>query len=271
MLYNARNGRLSLDGAVVHYLQFGKGDKHLLMLPGLGDGLKTAEGMALPVAYQYRAFAKAGYTVTLISRREPLPEGFSTRDMAADIAACMDQLGIPQTDVLGVSQGGMIAQWLAIDHPERVRKLVLAVTAPNGNETLHAVVPRWMDMARQDDYPGIMMDTAQKSYSEAYLRKNRLFLPLLGKVGKPKDYARFLTMAQACLTHDATAHLQAIQSPTLIIGGEQDKIVGADASRLLHAGIAGSQLDMYPEYGHALYEETKDFGKRVIEFLAASL
>ena len=267
MLYNARNGRLSLDGAVVHYLQFGKGDKHLLMLPGPGDGLKTAEGMALPVAYQYRAFAKAGYTVTLISRREPLPEGFPTRDMAADIAACMDQLGIPQTDVLGVSQGGMIAQWLAIDHPERVRKLVLAVTAPNGNETLHAVVPRWMDMARQDDYPGIMMDTAQKSYSEAYLRKNRLFLPLLGKVGKPKDFTRFLRMAEACLTHDAAAQLGSITAPTLIIGGEQDKIVGAEASRQLHAGIAGSELYMYPQYGHAAYEEAKDFCSRVMGFL----
>ena len=271
MLYNARNGQLSLEDADVHYLQFGKGDKHLIMIPGLGDGLKTAEGMALPVAYQYRAFAKAGYTVTLLSSREPLPEGFTTRDMAGDLALCMDKLGIQQADVLGVSQGGMIVQWLAIDHPEMVRKLVLTVTAPSGNETVHAVVPRWMDMARQDNYAGIMLDTAEKSYSDAYLRKNRLFLPLLGKVGKPKDFTRFLRMADACLTHDATAFLKDIQSPTLIIGGEQDKIVGADASRLLHAGIAGSQLDMYPEYGHALYEEAKDFGKRVIEFLAASL
>lgn len=269
MLYNAQSGQLTLDGATVHYLQFGKGERHLLMIPGLGDGLKTAEGMALPVAYQYRTFAKASYTVTLISRKEPLPEGFSTRDMAADIAACMDKLGIPQADVLGVSQGGMIAQWLAIDHPDRVGKLVLAVTAPNGNDTLHAVVPRWMDMARQGDYAGIMMDTAKKSYSEAYLRKNQLFLPLLGKVGKPKDYARFLTMAQACLTHDATAHLHDIHSPTLIIGGEKDQIVGSEASQQLHEAIAGSLLHMYPEYSHAAYEEAKDFGKRVLGFLTA--
>lgn len=267
MLYNARNGELTLDTATVHYLQFGKGEKHLLMIPGLGDGLKTAKGMALPVAYQYRAFAKAGYTVTLISRREPLPEGFTTRDMAADLAACMEKLGIPQADVLGVSQGGMIAQWLSIDHPEKVRKLVLTVTTPTGNETLHTVVPRWMELARQGDYAAIMLYTAEKSYSDAYLKKNRLFLPLLGKVGKPRDFTRFLHMAEACLTHDAAGFLGSILSPTLIIGGEQDKIVGADASRQLHAGIVGSELFMYPEYGHAAYEEAKDFCGRVMGFL----
>lgn len=271
MLYNAQNGQLTLDSATVHYLQFGKGDKHLIMIPGLGDGLKTAEGMALPVAYQYRAFAKAGYTVTLLSRREPLPEGCTTREMAADLAVCMDKLGIQQADVLGVSQGGMIAQWLAIDAPEKVRKLVLTVTAPSGNETVHAVVSHWIDMARRGDYAGIMTDTAKVSYSDAYLRKNRLFLPLLGVVGKPKNFTRFLRMADACLTHDATAHLQNIQSPTLIIGGEKDQIVTAEASRDLHHGIADSQLSMYPEYGHALYEEAKDFNQRVLTFLSASL
>lgn len=267
MTYNARNGEIKLDGATVHYLQFGKGEKHLIMIPGLGDGLKTAKGMALPVAYQYRAFAKAGYTVTLISRREPLPEGFTTRDMAADLAACMERLGIPQADVLGVSQGGMVAQWLSIDHPEKVHRLILAVTTPNGNETLHAVVPRWMELARQGDYAAIMLDTAEKSYSDAYLKKNRLFLPLLGKVGKPKDFTRFLRMADACLSHDAAGFLGSIHSPTLIIGGEQDRIVGAEASRRLHAGIAGSELFMYPEYGHAAYEEAKDFCGRVMGFL----
>lgn len=265
MLWNARNGQLTLEEADIHYLQFGRGEKHLLMIPGLGDGLKTAEGMALPVAYQYRAFA--GYTVTLISRREPLREGFTTRDMAADLARCMELLGMQQADVLGVSQGGMIAQWLGIDHPEKVRRLVLAVTAPCCNGTLENAVPRWMDMARRGDYAAIMLDTAEKSYSDAYLKKNRLFLPLLGKVGKPKDFTRFLRMAEACLTHDAAAQLGSITAPTLIIGGELDRIVGPEASRQLHAGITGSELYMYPQYGHAAYEEAKDFGWRVMEFL----
>lgn len=267
MLYNARNFQLTLDGCTVDGLSFGKGSRHLLMIPGLGDGLKTAKGMALPVAYQYRALAKAGYTVTLLSRRHPLPEGFTTRDMAADLAACMIKLGIAQTDVLGVSQGGMIAQWLTIDAPSLVRRLVLTVTAPCSNPTVIEAVTGWMDMARQGDYAAIMLDTAQRSYSDAYLKKNRLFLPLLGKVGKPADFTRFLRMADACLTHDATEQLPLIQAPTLIIGGEKDRIVTAEASHALHQLIPDSQLHMYPAYSHAAYEEAKDFCKQVIDFL----
>ncbi len=270
MLYNARNFQLTLDGCTVDGLTFGKGSRHLLLIPGLGDGLKTAKGMALPVAYQYRAFAKAGYTVTLLSRRHPLPEGFTTRDMAADLAACMNRLGITQTDVLGVSQGGMIAQWLAIDAPALINRLVLTVTAPAANPTLTEAVSGWMEQARQGDYAAIMLDTARRSYSEAYLKKNRLFLPLLGKVGKPADFTRFLRMADSCLTHNATEQLPAIKAPTLIIGGEEDKIVTGEASRVLNRLIPGSRLHMYPEYGHAAYEEDAHFCQRVIAFLADS-
>ncbi len=267
MLYNARNGQLTLDNATIHYLSFGKGNRHLLLIPGLGDGLKTAKGMSLPVAYQYKAMAKAGYKVWLISRREPVPEGFTTRDMATDLAASMAQLGIDKADVVGVSQGGMIAQWLAIDYPELVSKLVLTVTAPAANVTVREVVGGWIGLAKQNDYAAIMLDTAYKSYSDAYIRKNKLFLPLLGKVGKPADFTRFLRMADACLTHDAVAELSRITCPTLVIGGEQDKIVTPQGSYTLHEAIAGSQLYMYPEYGHAAYEEGKDFCQRVVDFL----
>ena len=267
MLYNAKNGTAAFAGGTLDYIRFGTGRKNLLMLPGLGDGLRTVKGTALPMAAMYRMFAK-DFTVWAFSRRNDQKPGATTRDMARDAALAMDALGMERAAVLGVSMGGMIAQWLAIDHPSLVRRLILAVTTPTGNETLQAVVPRWMEMARQGDYAGIMLYTAEKSYSDAYLKKNRLFLPLLGKVGKPDDFTRFLCMASACLTHDTTAHLGSITAPTLIIGGGQDKIVGAEASRQLHEGIAGSELYMYPEYGHAAYEEAKDFCSRVMGFLA---
>ena len=173
MLYNARNGMLTLDTSTVHYLQFGKGEKHLLMIPGLVDGLKTAKGMALPVAYQYRAFAGAGYTVTLISRREPLPEGFTTRDMARDQAMAMDILGIAHADVVGVSMGGMIAQFLAADYPQKVGKLVLVVTCARPNEILETAVTQWMEQAKKDDHTALMDSNVRLIYSDAYYQKNK--------------------------------------------------------------------------------------------------
>ena len=74
-------------------------------------------------------------------------------------------------------------------------------------------------------------------------------------------------MAEACRTHDAYDRLQKILAPTLVIGGEQDKSLGGDASRELAGQISGAKLKMYPQWGHGLYEEAGDFLPTVTDFL----
>ena len=120
------------------------------MLPGVGDGLKTVRGMALPFSLLYRRLA-TDFTVYVFSRRVDLPPDATTRDMAEDLNAAMGALGLSSAAVMGVSQGGMIAQWLAIDHPERVSKLVPVVTLSRPNPTLRAVVGGWLEMAERGD------------------------------------------------------------------------------------------------------------------------
>ena len=138
-----KNGTLHMEWTDTDYIRFGSGEKHLIILPGLGDGLKTVKGTALPMALMYRAFARE-YTVWAFSRVSDLRTGWTTRDMARHLAMAMDALHIPKADVLGVSMGGMIAQFLAIDYPEKVNKLVLAVTAPASNPILKESVEEWL-------------------------------------------------------------------------------------------------------------------------------
>lgn len=95
------------------------------------------------------------------SRRNRLPEGFSTRDMAADQAEAMKLLGISRADVMGVSQGGMIAQYLATDYPDMVNKLVLAVTLARQNETIREAVGAWIDMLK---YPILTREGKPESF-----------------------------------------------------------------------------------------------------------
>ena len=92
--------------------------------------------------------------------------------------------------------------------------------------------------------------------------------PLLGRVGKPESYDRFLANALAILTFDAWDELPKIACPALILGGEEDRIVGPEASRDLSRRIPRSELYMYPGLGHAAYEEAKDFNGRVFGFLS---
>ena len=266
MIWNAKNGRVSVGGESMDYVSFGSGSKALVLLPGLSDGLTTVKGKALLLARPYRGFF-GGYTVYMFSRKNCLTEGYTIRQMAADQAEAMAALGIGKACVMGVSQGGMIAQWLAVDCPERVEKLVLAVTAPCVNDTIRACVGRWIEYAKRGDHRRLMADTAEKSYSERALKKMRAAYPLLGMIGKPKSYDRFLINAQAILHFSALDALQSIACPTLILAGKEDQIVGSEAARILRENIRGSEMHIYPGLGHAAYEEARDFNSRVLDFL----
>lgn len=248
------------------YIRFGKGEKVLLILPGLGDGLKTVRGTAVPMAWMYRGFSKH-FTVYALSRRRFLPEGHTTREMAEDVRRFFGEMGIEKASVLGVSMGGMIGQWLAVDHPETVDKLVLTVTCPCPNPLITGCIGQWVAFAKKEDHRGLMDSNVKKMYSDAYYQKNKAGIPLVARLTKPDSYDRFFIQAQACLTHDALAQLPRIQAETLIVGGEKDYCLGGEPSHQMAALIPGARLHMYEQWGHALYEEAKDFNQVVLDFL----
>ena len=265
MLWNARNGGVALAQSEMSYACFGRGPHTLILLPGLSDGLSTVKGKALLLAKPYAAFLD-DFTVYLFSRRDDLPEGFTICDMANDQAAAIERLGLQGATVVGVSQGGMIAQSLAIDHPDLIGRLVIAVSAPSANDSVRTCLSRWIEMAWRGDHKALMIDTAEMSYSPQRLRAYRRIYPVLGAVGKPKDYRRFLVNAQAILGFDVREKLARITCPTLVIGAEKDKIVGVAASHEMNGRIRSSELFVYPGLGHGAYEEAKDFYARVFDF-----
>ena len=262
------NGRIYIDDTEIDYIAFGRGSIPLVMIPGLGDGLKNAKGMALPFSLAYRKIGSR-FRVYAFSRRNRLPEGFTTIDMAKDVAYAMKCLHLKNACVVGVSLGGMIAQHLAIRHPECVGKLVLCVTAPESNDRIKKLIHRWKKLAAQDRYAELVADTSRFAYTDAYYRKSAWMYPIVGRLMKPKSFENYYVQADACLTHNATDQLNGITCPTFVIGGARDRVVTADASRELAKRIPGSKLYLYPEYGHAVHEEAKDFQDRLMRFFAA--
>ncbi len=266
MIWNAKNGSVPLGSTAMSYVSFGRGSNVLVILPGLSDGLATVKGKALLLLRPYLPFLDR-YTVYMFSRKDDMPDGYSISGMADDQAEAMRALGLKDACVLGVSQGGMVAQCLAAQHPLPVRKLVIAVSAPEANETIRENVAGWIALAEAGDHRSLMVDTAEKSYSEKYLKRYRKLYPLLGHLGRPASYRRFLINARAILAFSAVEQLPEISCPTLIIGGAEDRIVGVGASHTIHERIAGSRLFIYPGLGHAAYEEAGDFNDRVFSFL----
>ena len=266
MLYGAKNGRVSFPDGEMEYLRFGTGPENLIMLPGLGDGLRSIYGMALPMAILYRMYAK-DYTVYMFSRKNTMPQGCTTEDMARHVAQAMEILGIKKAHFLGVSMGGMLAQHLAADYPQLVQKLILVVTAAQSNPVLIDSVTLWMDQARAGDHTALMDSNMKRIYSSGYYRKNKWMVPILGITTKPESYDRFLVMAQACLDHNALSKLPAITAPTLVLGGGQDETLGSTAAGEIAAAIPGAKLRIFPQWGHGLYEEAPEFHTEVLTFL----
>ena len=263
MIYNAKELKLNVPNMQLDYITFGIGTRPLVMIQGLNT--RGITGAAQALAYMYRIFAK-DYKVYLFDRRPVVQEGITVRDMASDLAIAMDTLGIKHADVIGVSQGGMIAQYLAIDRPDLVKKLVLAVTLSQNNDTVKQVVNNWIKMAEQGAMKELVADMAEKMYSDAYVKRYRPFMPLLTVLQKPKDVGRFVILAKTCLTCNTYEALHKIKCPVLVLGGRQDQVVTGTASEEI-AKKLGCRIHMYDRLGHAAYEEAKDFNQIIYEFL----
>ena len=254
---------LEVDGVGMDCARFGSGSKALVLVPGLS--LRDVKGAELPLAYLYRCFAKE-HTVYILDKRSVVPEGYTIRDLADDAARAMEQLGLSNADVFGVSQGGMIAQYLAIDHPQLVHKLVLSVTASRSNRVMEEAVRGWVKMVESGRYEALVMDIFERMYSEDYLKRYHLLFPILTRLGRPKNPARFIALAKACLTCNAYPELHKITCPTLVIGGEQDHVLTGEASREIAAALQ-CELYMYEDLGHSAYEEAPDHNQRIVQFL----
>ena len=149
------------------------------------------------------------------------------------------------------------------------RRLVLAVTSPWANDTVKETVSSWIGMAQKGDHTFLMVDTAEKMYSDAYLDKNRRLFPVVARFTKPKNYERFYRNAEAILGFDARDELSKSKCPTLIMAGDEDKTVGIDAADELHSGIAGSELYVFKGLGHGAFEESRDFYDIVLKFISS--
>jgi pimeloyl-ACP methyl ester carboxylesterase len=188
--------------------------------------------------------------------RHPRCAAYSLDEMAADAAGLLDELGVEQAHVVGASMGGMIAQCLAIRHPDRVRSLV-SIMSTTGNRRVGRPSPRVVSMLVRR----IPRDR------EAYIRD---FVASWKTIGSPSDHdpSRLRVMAERCYergihpagsarqlaaivtTPDRTPALRNLEIPTTVIHGDVDPLISPSGGRATAAAIPGARLVMIPGMGH---------------------
>ena len=263
---STKGKNLYFNDKSMDYVTFGKGKQPLVIIPGLGDGLQTVKGKAQLFSLSYRLLAKR-YKVYVFSRINELRQGYTTRDMAADVAEAMETLNLDTAYVMGISQGGMIAQWLAVDFPENVQRLILAVTTAKPIQLARERIEHWQKLSQSGNFKHLMLDIAQHSYTQKSYQKWRFLYNIMGRLGRIKDEKRIVIQSQSCLEHNSLGVLKYIHCPTLILGALEDDVIGVKGSKELEKAISGCQLLILKHSGHALYEENKVFQEAICGFL----
>ena len=269
MKNNTKQVNIQIENTNIDYVSFGHGKKYLVIIPGVGDGLKNVKGLATYYAHKYQEFSK-DYKVYVISRRNNLKRGFSINDMASDIYLLLSELNIKAFSIIGISQGGMIAQTLAINYPEIVEKLILIVTAPKPNSIMKSTINNWLKMLKHHEYKALLRDTAIKSFVGKSANKYLKLYELSYKVINKKHYLNYEILLRACLKFDSSKDLKNIEAKTLIIGAKLDQVLGYEGSELLNKNIKNSKLVLYDEYSHGLYDQIKGFNELIKSFLTNS-
>lgn len=258
--------KLDLDDSYINVIHFGDGNKTVVIISGVS--LTGLEGQGEAVAEAYQLFAKE-YSVYLFERKKVLREGYTVDDMAEDISEAMDLLHIESAYIYGVSQGGMIAQVLAVRHSEKVKKLVLCSTMSRLTETMKMVAENWLDLAGRQDIVALNRNFFHVVYSPAFLESVKELLPFLEKVGSAEDCARFYILVNAILKFDIYEQLEQIKCPVLVIGDKNDRTIGIEGSYEIIDKL-GCKNYIYNQYGHAVYDEAPDIKEKIIDFFECS-
>ena len=241
----------------------------LLLINGLGSD-------HLEWLHQLPSFSGSFRIVVFDNRgtgRSAVPPGpYTTAQMADDAAALLGFLGIGRAHVLGVSLGGMIAQEVALRHPDRVEGLVLGCTGPGGTlsvrpspEALAAFA-----LAKGDDREAELRRMIPFLYTEACCRERPDEIEgfIRRRLENPTPPEGYASQLAAAVTHDASGRLERIRARTLVITGDVDRLVNLENSLRIAGRIPGAKRVVLQGAPHRLFAENPDaFNREVLSFL----
>jgi pimeloyl-ACP methyl ester carboxylesterase len=199
----------------------------------------------------------------------------SIQEMATDAVTFIRALGLDQVDLFGFSMGGMIAQVIAQQQPQLVRRMILAGTGPAGGEGIDKVTRiSLLDTAR-----GLLTSQDPKQFlfftrTPNGRRAGKEFLARLQERTSDRDKAISVGSFRAQLKaihrwgQEQPADLTGIHQPVLAMNGDRDKMVPSNNTVDLDRRLPNSQLVLYPDAGHGgVFQFYQDFVKRALEFL----
>jgi pimeloyl-ACP methyl ester carboxylesterase len=253
------NIALAPDGAALAWTEQGHGEP-LLLIAGQATAMDgwgpTAEALAehfRVIRFDHRGIGRSS---------DGDADRYTTRFLAADAAVVLAAAGAERAHVYGHSMGGRIAQWLAIDHPQRVRALVLAATSggklPGAEPSREA-----MDALVSGDAGRLAALFFDPAWAADHPDAVRVFFNSRASAWAKSRHFR------ASREHDAWSRLASVQSPTLILHGTADPLTPLQNAVRMHGHIRRSTLVRVPGAGHGLHLDRPETIQWIRQFITA--
>lgn len=267
---------LKMADHTIYYEVYGQGQP-LVLISGLGTSRLSWWKQIVPLSAQFQLIAFDNRGIADSSR---IQAPFTIADMADDVAALIDRLGVGPCFVLGISMGGFVAATFALRHPRLLRKLILTATSAGGPGHQRA----------SDEVLSILINTGGKdpvSYTRMvytilagpnYMQTHpedldHIVANALAKPLSPDTYLYQLNAINGYMTTEGIHHLlHHIAAPTLVLHGDADPLVPWGNGQSLAQKIKGSVLKLYPGVGHLPpIEVAHPFNRDVLDFLTTPI
>jgi 3-oxoadipate enol-lactonase len=257
----------SVNGIEINYKLEGDGPETIVLVNGLADDLETW-------AFQMDDLLGAGYRVLRFDNRgvgqTTKPEGpYTSRMLADDAKALVDELGLREFHLMGVSMGGMISQEYAITYGADLRTLTLACTYAAPGPFCSRMFAMWHDMAPVNGVPFIMRDVTLWAFTVPFFEERedeaKEFEAEMAAMDLPVE--AYLAQLNVIQTHDTTGRMGGISVPTLVLCGEGDILIPVRLSKRLLDEIPGSEFATSTG-GHAcMWEHPAEFNRTYLDWI----
>ncbi len=247
---------LTVGGRRLFHQRRGSGHEPLLLIQGMsGTHLSWGEPFVDGLAEDFDVVA---YDHRGIGRSDRVDGPFTIRHLAEDAAGLLDELGWETAHVLGISMGGMVAQELALAHPERIRTLTLGCTYCGGGSQLASAetLARLSAGFASGDRERAIRTGFEVNVSPAFAAQPGAWETFRAMAKSlPAPIPVIMLQMQAIAGHDTSKRLPSLDVPTLVVHGDLDGMLPVANGRMIASLIPGARLEVLEGVGHMFWWE----------------
>lgn len=239
----------------------------LLLIRPLGGSMALWGRFRTLLEEQFRVIS---FDLRGMGYSSPADEWSTTRRLAGDALRVLNELEVDEAHVFGISLGGMIATWMGILAPVRVRKLCIASAPAQGLELRRAGLRRGLRLAACFARREVEICLVHQMLSPRFRAQHPEVVHSIDAVLRlhPTPRSTLLDLALASVLHDTGGKLHRIRATTLVLAGQHDRLLGPNCSRVLARAIPRATFEIIPDSGHDVtLEQPEVTAERVARFL----